>query len=445
GEDYGGGGVWKYAGDQAVVENNTIVGNASTTSGGGVLLWSSSMMLRNNVIWGNTAPSGPQINGPATVMYCDVQGGYTGTGNINQTPLLFGDYLYLQASSPAIDVGDPSLVYNDVENPAYVGSARWPALGGLRSDMGAYGGAGGFSFDPGAIYADTTIGWAPLAVNFQGFSRDAADAMTWDFGDGAVDTGTTPAHTYFLGGLYNVSLTVDTGAGTVVINEPDFIAALADTMIAADVVGSRNTTVEVIVYARNATRLNEILLPFEFPGSLNVSYQGFVTTGCRTSYFETQTYANYDLANRRAVIRLATSSLPLGPGSGPIAKLRFSIPFSVSSVDTAVIELDGYATYLPEFSGSRAQYQPRTVAGGISVSCCIGIRGNIDGSIGESIDVSDITYLVDYLFDQGEPPPCMDEANVDGITGPSGSVDIADLTYLVGYFFLSGLPPAGCS
>ena len=61
------------------------------------------------------------------------------------------------------------------------------------------------------------------------------------------------------------------------------------------------------------------------------------------------------------------------------------------------------------------------------------ICGDIDGD-GSDPNVADLTYLVDYLFRGGPPPPVMDAANVDGING----VNISDLTALVEYLFRSG-------
>ncbi len=66
GEDYAGGGLWilgnRFDNKLKVIENNTIVNNSSVLAGGGIFLWSSSQSyVRNNIIWGNTAPSSPQI------------------------------------------------------------------------------------------------------------------------------------------------------------------------------------------------------------------------------------------------------------------------------------------------------------------------------------------------------------------------------------------------
>jgi len=58
---------------------------------------------------------------------------------------------------------------------------------------------------------------------------------------------------------------------------------------------------------------------------------------------------------------------------------------------------------------------------------------NVDGTV----NIADITYLVDYLFFGGPAPPVMETANVDG----EGGVNIADLTYLVEYLFFGGPEP----
>jgi len=48
------------------------------------------------------------------------------------------------------------------------------------------------------------------------------------------------------------------------------------------------------------------------------------------------------------------------------------------------------------------------------------------------------------LFQGGGPPPCEEEGNVDGQTGPGGPIDTADLTYLVAYLYQGGSPPPNC-
>lgn len=74
---------------------------------------------------------------------------------------------------------------------------------------------------------------------------------------------------------------------------------------------------------------------------------------------------------------------------------------------------------------------------GYPCSCCE-IRGDVDHSA--TINIADITYLVQFFF-QGEAPlPCYEEGNTDGI----GNVNISDLTYLVAFIFQGGAPPMPC-
>ncbi len=85
-------------------------------------------------------------------------------------------------------------------------------------------------------------------------------------------------------------------------------------------------------------------------------------------------------------------------------------------------------------------------SGGIT-SCCISpMRGDVkmDGLPGQpGIDVSDLVYMVNYMFKSGPAPTCWLEANVNDI-GAEDNVDISDLVYLVNYMFKSGPAPLPC-
>lgn len=72
--------------------------------------------------------------------------------------------------------------------------------------------------------------------------------------------------------------------------------------------------------------------------------------------------------------------------------------------------------------------------------CCIGITGNIDNDITETIDVSDLVYFVDYQFRGGAAPVCMEEAELNGDL----IIDVADLVYMVDYQFRGGATPINC-
>ncbi|MCF8297349.1 MAG: immunoglobulin domain-containing protein [Saprospiraceae bacterium] len=102
--------------------NNTIVNNSAGFQGGGVLVNSSNCnpKIINCIIWGNTATTYPQIgkSGYATVQYCDIETGFTGTGNINLIPVFISPSSgagstyngltanwNIQSSSPCINMG----------------------------------------------------------------------------------------------------------------------------------------------------------------------------------------------------------------------------------------------------------------------------------------------------------------------------------------------------
>jgi hypothetical protein len=124
--------------DVPFFENNTIANNSATNAGGGIYVIGAVPQLMNFIIWGNTAPTGPQISGNADVQYSDVEGGVTGTGNINENPQFMPgtDFYLLAAGSPCIDTGNPDPTYNDKGT----GTPIPPAQGSLRNDIGHLGG-----------------------------------------------------------------------------------------------------------------------------------------------------------------------------------------------------------------------------------------------------------------------------------------------------------------
>jgi len=78
-------------------------------------------------------------------------------------------------------------------------------------------------------------------------------------------------------------------------------------------------------------------------------------------------------------------------------------------------------------------------------TCCL-VRGNVDGIYGAGgpVDVSDLSYLVNFLFRAGPPPPCAEEANADASTGGGAEVNVGDLSFLVEYLFRAGSAPLPC-
>jgi hypothetical protein len=124
---------------QITILNNTVSGNSSTTGICGIY-GSGNSIIKNNIIWGNTSPSNIQASGSLNITYSNVQGGYPGSGNINSAPLFADSNYILQNGSPCVDKGDSSTIYNDLPDQGNPSNAKYPSRGGLRNDMGAYGG-----------------------------------------------------------------------------------------------------------------------------------------------------------------------------------------------------------------------------------------------------------------------------------------------------------------
>ncbi|MEW6249757.1 MAG: right-handed parallel beta-helix repeat-containing protein [Planctomycetota bacterium] len=114
----GGGGIYcRY--DKAVISNNTIADNQAVQGGGIYVVCypAQAPEVTSSIIWGNTASAAPQIGLEAStgaeiwVNYSDVQGGWTGTGNLDLPPAFVnpaGDDYHLTGGSPCINTGDPA-------------------------------------------------------------------------------------------------------------------------------------------------------------------------------------------------------------------------------------------------------------------------------------------------------------------------------------------------
>ena len=301
--------------------------------------------------------------------------------------------------------------------------------------------------------ADTTWGWIPLEVNFEASSKLSVDSWSWSFGDGDSAFGPSVSHLYTERGLYDVTVRVASGDDQYDATTFGCIGILADTIYA----NNSNTEdpgsdVEVVIFGSNTIYLNEIKIPVVYAGDLDLEYDSFSTAGCRTEYFEKQTLSQYIPTSKKLYIKLVASpfrtSPALEPGFGPILKVYFHIDGSPVLDQEAAIVIGGYLSgfieRLPTFSGDMAAYTTEAVDGSVTygASCCQGFRGNIDNSPDDQIDISDLVYLVDYMFQQGPEPACMLEADVNA----SGvePIDIADLVYLIDYMFNDGPEPPDC-
>jgi len=125
-------------------------------------------------------------------------------------------------------------------------------------------------------------------------------------------------------------------------------------------------------------------------------------------------------------ILLEGTAIPL---SGTV--LEF-VPESPTQDYDTVVMATVCLTHIPDVT-----FTDMSVHGG-----CCQLRGdaNYDGM--PQPDISDLVYLVAYMFQGGAAPPCMEEVDINGDS--QEIPDISDLVYLVAYMFQGGAAPAPC-
>jgi len=141
GAQYRGGGISCSRSNPYIV-NNTISNNFCeypseySGKGGGIGCFDSHPIVSNSILWNNFAATEKQINLDSTstidITYSNIEGGWTGLGNIDADPFFFDSSYNVCSQSLCIDAGDPLILDPD----------------STRSDMGVF-----FSDHP-----DCTIG-----------------------------------------------------------------------------------------------------------------------------------------------------------------------------------------------------------------------------------------------------------------------------------------------
>ncbi len=125
--------------------NNTIINNQAAVSGGGIHLTNSSKVyLMNTIMWANQAPTNAGIQiiaGTVQGVYSDIQGGWTGAGNINVDPLFADSLFHLSDGSPCIGKGIASIEIGGMmcycPETDIAGHSR-PDPSGSNPDIGAW-------------------------------------------------------------------------------------------------------------------------------------------------------------------------------------------------------------------------------------------------------------------------------------------------------------------
>jgi hypothetical protein len=174
-----GGGAYCFNSNPEFV-NNTVIANSGNIGGGLYSIGAQQPVIRNSIFRDNT-PNPIAVGGSSApeITYSDIQGGWTGEGNLDVDPIfdpgLFSAY-QLSQNSPCVDAGDPSAQDQDPPDPQNPGYALYPALGTVRNDMGAFGGAGSASW---VGIAEKRSAPAPEAFHLYQNSPNPFNAQTW--------------------------------------------------------------------------------------------------------------------------------------------------------------------------------------------------------------------------------------------------------------------------
>jgi hypothetical protein len=126
---------------------------------------------------------------------------------------------------------------------------------------------------------------------------------------------------------------------------------------------------------------------------------------------------------------------PLPAGDGPLATLTFT------ANDTGCVRADTFGnmlvplTLVDEYSsGYTPEFIPRT----FYVKFCPYNPGDLN--LNDNVDITDVMFLIDYLFKEGEVPCPLKSADVNC----DQRVSVSDAVYLIIYLFKNGSPPQTC-
>jgi predicted outer membrane repeat protein len=185
------GGAISNAWSAATITNSTFVNNTALEKAGGVYnsgrtFKNESPVIWNSIFWNNSAAEFPEIannNSSPAVKYCDVKGGYIGTGNINKDPLLDANNR-LSANSPCIDAGNnlaPEIPVADKDGKHRI--IDGDKNGSLRVDMGAYEYGSVFESDKDL---DGDVDGGDLHKKMDGSLNVSLEAFAGEFGSSGV-------------------------------------------------------------------------------------------------------------------------------------------------------------------------------------------------------------------------------------------------------------------
>lgn len=286
--------------------------------------------------------------------------------------------------------------------------------------------------------ADVTLGSAPLTVQFtDSSSGDGLYYWKWDFGDGDTISSAGPidtSHTYDEPGTYLCSYSVSGTWGT--NTEKILIGATGDTVKVSYSEGLLGEYgVKVPVYANNTITCSQFIIAMRYgDGSAPLTCDSVRFWGTRVEDFPIKNVSVHK-TNQTILLTLRNTSNPLEPGDGLLANMYFRLDTTAAIGDTMVIDTAIISGNYLSYSSILGDYVPDFQIGGIYVVEPLWGDANRDGNV----SVSDVVYLINYLFKGGPAPNPLNiaDANCDG------DISVSDAVYLINYLFKGG-PPPGC-
>ncbi len=287
------------------------------------------------------------------------------------------------------------------------------------------------------ISIDTTIGQAPLDVQFSGVSDLAVTSWSWDYGDGAFGAGQVAAHQYTTPGFHDISLTVDASGENYVAIKARFVRILADTLVGPSLTVTPGEQVQFDVYVANTQPLQRMVIPFSWAGSMNLSFSHATNTGLRSEIMPSFSEDSQNPFSKEALYSItasADSATYMPPGSGPIMSLFFDVPPSANGVNS--ITFDGLSIGVAQFLTPDLTYKPYLVSGALEVpsSCCL-VAGDANSDF--LANIADVTFMIARIFNGGPGPLCNDQADANG----DNSFNISDVTFMIARIFGGGPAP----
>ncbi len=391
----------------------------------------------NHGFWIDVCAPGSEILSTYSSQYTPTTATLSGTSMAS--PMVAGLALLIRSAMPSLTKGQvDSIIVNTTDPVEYANDPIYH----FRLGTGRINAASALAGLASAKFtSDVTDGQAPLTVQFTDLSPYSPTAWNWSFGTGDSSTQQNPEYTYTAAGVYDVSLIVDDSSSLGPGEEhlKRYIWAQADSL-KLDSLDIKAGTAGVVlpVYLANTAQVSDILFVFELQGHDNqkVEFDSLSVAGTRADYFETVQKVAASSLQQKFAYRLRPNatdgSTYLQPDTGILLNLYVTVNLNATDGQVVTIDTVSFAGNSSSIATTVGSFWPDYTPGKIVVTQCA--HGDVDCN--GTINVADLTFLVNYLF-QGGPAPDSRGGDVDG----SGFIQVADVTYLVDYLFRGGPPP----